>query len=43
MVAMVRFASVISFVSSTHCGTATEHEHASTEHCYRACVIQYFS
>ena len=23
--------------------TATEHEHASTEHCYRACVIQYFS
>ena len=23
--------------------TATEHEHASTEHCYRACVVEYFS
>ncbi len=22
---------------------ATEHEHASTEHCYRACVVEYFS
>ena len=23
--------------------TATEHEHASTKHCYRACIIEYFS
>ena len=29
--------------SSLRASTATEQEHASTEHCYRACVIQYFS
>ena len=23
--------------------TATEHEYARTEHCYRACVMDYFS
>ena len=30
-------------VSMRALSTATEHEHASTEHYYRACVIEYFS